>query len=66
MGRRKLSEADYEAIREALDACMIGDPQTAHIVREQPLSKKYQDSLVHVVERPMEAKGLKKSRRGKR
>lgn len=37
-------EAYYESVREQLDAVMFANPNTAHIIREAPLSQRFKKS----------------------
>ncbi len=40
---RLRTEADYERVREELDAFMLANPNTADLVRRSPLSEKYKN-----------------------
>lgn len=42
-------EARFERVRERLDEAMLRNPATAHHVRAEPLSKKYQRRLMRRV-----------------
>ncbi len=46
---KRRTEDDYERVREALDEAMLRNPNVAHIVRENPLSKKYREGLLRPV-----------------
>lgn len=41
----RLTDEEVEALREQLDDYMLGNPITARLVRERPLSKKHQAGM---------------------